>query len=113
MKTEKEIAYGYKDPGLISKPHSEIIPAASALFSAIEVKYGPMKRLITVVEKAELAQSYKYQLRRTPFLVRKPSVVKILPYLTEVLAFSLKPVKDLASVFPGILSTLMVPSYLQ
>jgi hypothetical protein len=38
----------------------------------MEVKYGPMKRLITVVEKAELAQSYKYQLRRTPFFVKKP-----------------------------------------
>jgi hypothetical protein len=81
MKTENEIAYGYKDPGLISKPQSEIIPAASALFSAIEVKYGPIKRLITVVEKAELAQSYRYQLRRTPFLVKKPTSVIFGPYL--------------------------------
>jgi hypothetical protein len=81
MKTEKEIAYGYKDPGLISNPHSEIIPAASALFSAMEVKYGPMKRLITVVENAELAQSYKYQLRRTPFLVKKPTSLIFGPYL--------------------------------
>jgi hypothetical protein len=38
MRTEKEIAYGYKDPGRISNPHIEISPEASALFSAIEVK---------------------------------------------------------------------------
>ena len=37
-KTEKEIAYGYKDPGRISNPQSEIIPEASAPLSATEVK---------------------------------------------------------------------------
>lgn len=35
-----------------------------------------MKRAITVVEKAELAQSYKYQLRRTLFLVKNSVSVK-------------------------------------
>ncbi len=56
-------------------PHKEIIPDASAAFSAIEVKYGPRNKVITVVENEELAQSYKYQLRRTLFFVKYPFVV--------------------------------------
>ena len=69
-KTEKEITYGNKEPGLMLMPQRFIKPDASAALSAIEVKYGPKNKVMTVVEKAEFAQSYKYQLLRTELFVK-------------------------------------------
>jgi hypothetical protein len=62
-RAEIDTRYGYQAAARIGMPSGCTNPFASAAASAAAVRNGPANTVMTVVGKAELAQSYQYQAR--------------------------------------------------